>query len=40
MGHHAPRRTEPGMAFHLLSGATMMGAFFIATDPVSGCNYQ
>ncbi len=22
--------------FHLLSGATMMGAFFIATDPVSG----
>jgi electron transport complex protein RnfD len=23
------------MVFHLLSGATMMGAFFIATDPVS-----
>jgi electron transport complex protein RnfD len=25
----------PGAAFHLLSGATMLGAFFIATDPVS-----
>ncbi|KZN59580.1 electron transporter RnfG [Pseudoalteromonas luteoviolacea CPMOR-2] len=24
-----------GVAFHLLSGATMIGAFFIATDPVS-----
>jgi len=24
-----------GTAFHLLSGATMIGAFFIATDPVS-----
>lgn len=23
--------------FHLFSGATMMGAFFIITDPVSGC---
>ena len=23
--------------FHLLSGGTMIGAFFIATDPVSGC---
>ena len=23
--------------FHLLSGATMLGAFFIITDPVSGC---
>ena len=23
--------------FHLLSGATMLGAFFIATDPVSAC---
>ncbi len=23
--------------FHLFSGATMMGAFFIVTDPVSGC---
>jgi len=25
----------PGPTFHLLSGATMLGAFFIATDPVS-----
>jgi len=23
--------------FHMFSGATMLGAFFIATDPVSGC---
>jgi electron transport complex protein RnfD len=23
--------------FHLLSGGSMIGAFFIATDPVSGC---
>lgn len=27
--------THPGMLFHLLSGASMIGAFFIATDPVS-----
>jgi electron transport complex protein RnfD len=27
--------TYPGPAFHLFSGATMLGAFFIATDPVS-----
>jgi H+/Na+-translocating ferredoxin:NAD+ oxidoreductase subunit D len=27
--------TYPGVTFHLLSGATMLGAFFIATDPVS-----
>ncbi len=27
--------THPGMIFHLFSGATMIGAFFIATDPVS-----
>ncbi|MBQ4836465.1 electron transport complex subunit RsxD [Pseudoalteromonas luteoviolacea] len=26
---------QAGVAFHLLSGATMIGAFFIATDPVS-----
>ncbi len=26
--------------FHLLSGATMMGAFFIITDPVSGATSQ
>lgn len=27
--------TLPGLDIHLLSGATMIGAFFIATDPVS-----
>ncbi len=27
--------SQPGPAFHLLSGATMLCAFFIATDPVS-----
>lgn len=27
--------TLPGVDIHLLSGATMLGAFFIATDPVS-----
>lgn len=27
--------TLPGIDIHLLSGATMIGAFFIATDPVS-----
>lgn len=27
--------TLPGIDIHLLSGATMLGAFFIATDPVS-----
>ena len=27
--------TAPGALFYLLSGATMLGAFFIATDPVS-----
>ncbi len=26
---------HPGALFHLFSGATMLGAFFIATDPVS-----
>jgi electron transport complex protein RnfD len=26
---------RPSASFHLLSGATMLGAFFIATDPVS-----
>jgi electron transport complex protein RnfD len=29
-----PDRT-PGLLFHLFSGGTMLGAFFIATDPVS-----
>ena len=32
----APGTTASPM-IHLLSGATMLGAFFIATDPVSGC---
>ncbi|MCG8670993.1 MAG: RnfABCDGE type electron transport complex subunit D, partial [Pseudomonadales bacterium] len=27
--------TYPSAMFHLLSGGTMLGAFFIATDPVS-----
>jgi electron transport complex protein RnfD len=27
----------PFPAFHLFSGAAMLGAFFIATDPVSAC---
>jgi electron transport complex protein RnfD len=27
----------PFPAFHLFSGAAILGAFFIATDPVSGC---
>jgi electron transport complex protein RnfD len=31
----APEITAPPL-FHLLSGGTMIGAFFIATDPVSG----
>jgi electron transport complex protein RnfD len=31
----APEITA-GPLFHLLSGGTMIGAFFIATDPVSG----
>jgi electron transport complex protein RnfD len=35
IGYIASPGTEPGMIFHLLSGATMIGAFFIATDPVS-----
>ena len=35
IGYIAAPGTEPGTLFHLLSGATMMGAFFIATDPVS-----
>lgn len=28
----------PSPVFHLLSGAALMGAFFIVTDPVSGCS--
>ena len=30
-------QTHPSPAFHLFSGAAMLGAFFIATDPVSAC---
>ncbi len=29
--------THPFPAFHLFSGGAMLGAFFIATDPVSAC---
>jgi electron transport complex protein RnfD len=29
--------THPSPLFHLLSGATIFGAFFIATDPVTAC---
>ncbi|WP_372763236.1 electron transport complex subunit RsxD [Pseudoalteromonas sp.] len=35
IGYIASPGTEPGSVFHLFSGATMLGAFFIATDPVS-----
>jgi len=30
-------QTHPTPLFHLFSGATMLGAFFIATDPVTAC---
>jgi electron transport complex protein RnfD len=30
----------PGITFHLLSGATMLGAFFIATDPVTAATSE
>jgi electron transport complex protein RnfD len=30
-------QTHPLPTFHLFSGAAMLGAFFIATDPVSAC---
>ena len=33
--HAGDTDTAPAPLFHLLSGATMLGAFFIATDPVS-----
>ncbi|WP_404340488.1 electron transport complex subunit RsxD [Pseudoalteromonas mariniglutinosa] len=35
IGYIASPGTEAGVVFHLFSGATMLGAFFIATDPVS-----
>jgi electron transport complex protein RnfD len=30
-------QTHPFPGFHLFSGAAILGAFFIATDPVSAC---
>ncbi|MBK1699855.1 electron transport complex subunit RsxD [Thiococcus pfennigii] len=30
-------QTHPSPAFHLLSGGAVLGAFFIATDPVTAC---
>lgn len=33
---YAPAR-YPGPAFHVFGGAAMLGAFFIATDPVTAC---
>lgn len=33
--HAGDTDSNPSPLFHLLSGATMLGAFFIATDPVS-----
>ena len=33
--HAADTDVYPSPLFHLLSGATMLGAFFIATDPIS-----
>ncbi len=35
LGYMLSPGTEPGAVFHFSSGATMLGAFFIATDPVS-----
>ncbi|MFY8272744.1 electron transport complex subunit RsxD [Pseudoalteromonas sp. SSDWG2] len=35
LGYILDSGNQPGLAFHMLSGATMLGAFFIATDPVS-----
>lgn len=35
LGHLIAPSALPGPVFHALSGATMLGAFFIATDPVS-----
>ncbi|MBE0368943.1 electron transport complex subunit RsxD [Pseudoalteromonas aurantia] len=37
IGYIADSGSQAGSLFHLLSGATMLGAFFIATDPVSAC---
>jgi electron transport complex protein RnfD len=35
LAHMIDPGSQPGAAFHLAAGATMLGAFFIATDPVS-----
>ncbi|PAY02996.1 electron transport complex subunit RsxD [Pseudoalteromonas sp. HM-SA03] len=35
IGYIIAPESEPGTLFHLLSGGAMLGAFFIATDPVS-----
>jgi len=35
LGHDADQTTP--LMIHMLSGATMLGAFFIATDPVTSC---
>ncbi len=37
MGYLADPATHPFPAFHIFSGGVMLGAFFIATDPVSAC---
>lgn len=37
IGYIVSPGTQAGSMFHLFSGATMLGAFFIATDPVSAC---
>ena len=37
MSYLADPATHPFPAFHIFSGGVMLGAFFIATDPVSAC---
>ena len=37
MGYLADPATHPFPAFHIFTGGVMLGAFFIATDPVSAC---
>ena len=37
LGYLADPATHPFPAFHIFSGGVMLGAFFIATDPVSAC---
>lgn len=38
LGHQLDPGAYPGATFHLAAGATMLGAFFIATDPVSAAS--